>query len=139
MQLADGSKVEYRVWNPFRSKLAAAVLGGVENIYMPPGSKVMYLGGASGTTVSHVSDIVSVVKRNMLYSRRTCLGTAASRTAVVVLQCQVFVGRRRYLNALSPVVSHLWCRLGPPALSTPSNFRTVLAATLSTWRSHGRT
>lgn len=55
---ADGTKVEYRVWNPFRSKLAAAILGGVENIYMPPGSKVMYLGGASGTTVSHVSDIV---------------------------------------------------------------------------------
>ena len=59
LQLTDGTKVEYRVWNPFRSKLAAAVLGGVENIYMPPGSKVLYLGGASGTTVSHVSDIVS--------------------------------------------------------------------------------
>jgi len=58
VDLTDGTKVEYRVWNPFRSKLAAAVLGGVENIYMPPGSKVMYLGGASGTTVSHVSDIV---------------------------------------------------------------------------------
>lgn len=54
----DGTKVEYRVWNPFRSKLAAGILGGVENIYMPPGSKVMYLGAASGTTVSHVSDIV---------------------------------------------------------------------------------
>lgn len=54
----DGSKVEYRVWNPFRSKLAAAILGGVENIWMPPGSKVLYLGAASGTTVSHVSDVV---------------------------------------------------------------------------------
>ena len=28
-----GEKVEYRVWNPFRSKLAAAVLGGVDNIW----------------------------------------------------------------------------------------------------------
>ena len=55
---ADGTKVEYRVWNPFRSKLAAAVLGGVENIYMAPGSKVLYLGAASGTSVSHVSDLV---------------------------------------------------------------------------------
>nr|ABR27279.1 fibrillarin [Nyctotherus ovalis] len=52
------NKVEYRVWNPYRSKLGAAVLGGVENIYMEPGSKVLYLGAASGTTVSHVSDIV---------------------------------------------------------------------------------
>lgn len=57
---ADGTskKVEYRVWNPFRSKLAAAILGGVDNIWMGPGSKVLYLGGAAGTTVSHVSDIV---------------------------------------------------------------------------------
>lgn len=52
------TKVEYRVWNPFRSKLAAAVLGGVDNIWIKPGSKVLYLGAAAGTTVSHVSDIV---------------------------------------------------------------------------------
>lgn len=55
---AAGEKTEYRVWNPFRSKLAACVLGGVDAIHMPPGSKVLYLGAASGTSVSHVSDIV---------------------------------------------------------------------------------
>merc|ERR1712176_1732050 len=49
---------EYRVWNPFRSKLCAAILGGVDTIHMKPGSKVLYLGGAAGTTVSHVSDLV---------------------------------------------------------------------------------
>lgn len=53
-----GEKVEYRVWNPFRSKLASAIVGGIENIYMKPGSKVLYLGAASGTTVSHVADLV---------------------------------------------------------------------------------
>lgn len=60
---AEGSsdKIEYRVWNPFRSKLAAAILGGVDNIHIAPGSKVLYLGAASGTTVSHVSDIVGPV------------------------------------------------------------------------------
>ena len=52
------TKVEYRVWNPFRSKLAAAVLAGVDNIHIRPGAKVLYLGAASGTSVSHVSDIV---------------------------------------------------------------------------------
>ena len=57
---ADGNatKLEYRVWNPFRSKLAAAILGGVDNIYMAPGMKVLYLGASAGTTVSHVSDIL---------------------------------------------------------------------------------
>ena len=58
---SDKGKVEYRIWNPFRSKLAAAVLGGVDKIHMPPGSKVLYLGAASGTSVSHVSDIVGPV------------------------------------------------------------------------------
>jgi rRNA 2'-O-methyltransferase fibrillarin len=54
----DATIIEYRQWNPFRSKLASAILRGVKNIYMGPGSKVLYLGAASGTTVSHVSDIV---------------------------------------------------------------------------------
>merc|ERR1711991_498483 len=48
----------FRTWNPYRSKLAAAIYGGVENTYMGPGSAVLYLGGAAGTTVSHVSDLV---------------------------------------------------------------------------------
>lgn len=58
VQNEDGTKVEYRVWNPFRSKLAAAILGGVDEIWIKPGARVLYLGAASGTTVSHVSDIV---------------------------------------------------------------------------------
>lgn len=52
------NKLEYRIWNPFRSKLAATIVGGVQNIYIKPGSKLLYLGAASGTTVSHCSDIV---------------------------------------------------------------------------------
>jgi fibrillarin-like rRNA methylase len=51
-------QVEYRVWNPFRSKLAASILAGVDNIYVKPGSKLLYLGAASGTSVSHCSDLV---------------------------------------------------------------------------------
>lgn len=54
----DPESKEYRVWNPFRSKLAACILGQIEHIYIQPGAKVLYLGAASGTTVSHVSDIV---------------------------------------------------------------------------------
>ncbi|KAJ2331109.1 Small subunit processome complex component, partial [Coemansia sp. RSA 2681] len=48
----------YRVWNPFRSKIAAGILGGVDHIHIAPGKKVLYLGAASGTTVSHVADVV---------------------------------------------------------------------------------
>jgi len=50
--------IEYRLWDPFRSKFAAAVMKGLETVPIEPGLKVLYLGAASGTTASHVSDIV---------------------------------------------------------------------------------
>jgi fibrillarin-like pre-rRNA processing protein len=50
--------IEYRLWDAFRSKLAAAILKGVKNVPIKPGHNVLYLGAASGTTPSHVSDIV---------------------------------------------------------------------------------
>lgn len=50
--------VEYRVWDAFRSKLAGAILKGLKNVPIKPTHKVLYLGAASGTTPSHVSDIV---------------------------------------------------------------------------------
>lgn len=52
------TKTEYRVWNPFRSKLAAGIMGGIDELGIAPGKKVLYLGAASGTSVSHVSDVV---------------------------------------------------------------------------------
>lgn len=57
-EAGKGEKKEYRVWNPYRSKLAAAIVGGIDHCHIGPGSKVLYLGAASGTTVSHVSDII---------------------------------------------------------------------------------
>ena len=51
-------KEEYRIWDPFRSKLAALVLKG-SPISLKKNNSVLYLGAANGTTVSHVSDIVS--------------------------------------------------------------------------------
>ena len=50
--------IEYRLWDPFRSKLAAAVLKGLETVPIQPNDKVLYLGAATGTTASHVSDVV---------------------------------------------------------------------------------
>lgn len=49
---------EYRFWDPFRSKLAAAIMKGLKTMPIKPTHKVLYLGAASGTTASHVSDIV---------------------------------------------------------------------------------
>jgi fibrillarin-like pre-rRNA processing protein len=57
-RLVKYERVEYRVWDAFRSKLAAAILKGLETVPIKPGHTVLYLGAASGTTASHVSDII---------------------------------------------------------------------------------
>ena len=57
-RLLKYERVEYRVWDAFRSKLAAAILKGLDTVPIKPGHTVLYLGAASGTTASHVSDIV---------------------------------------------------------------------------------
>ena len=49
---------EYRIWDPFRSKLAAAMRKGLRDFPLKYGDKVLYLGASTGTTVSHVSDLV---------------------------------------------------------------------------------
>jgi len=48
--------IEYRSWNPYRSKLAAALLNNL-SFEIKPSNTVLYLGAATGTTVSHISDI----------------------------------------------------------------------------------
>jgi len=57
-RLVKSKGVEYRIWDPYRSKLAAAILKGLQTVPIQPEKKVLYLGAASGTTASHVSDMV---------------------------------------------------------------------------------
>ncbi len=63
--LVKHGNVEYRTWDPYRSKLAAAILKGLETVPIQPDHKVLYLGAASGTTASHVSDILG--KEGLVY------------------------------------------------------------------------
>lgn len=55
---------EFRSWNPYRSKLSAAILNGLD-IKINSDMKVLYLGAATGTTVSHISDIL---KNGIIFS-----------------------------------------------------------------------
>ena len=57
-RLITENNVEYREWDASKSKLASSILKGSPNIGIRKNDVVLYLGSASGTTVSHVSDIV---------------------------------------------------------------------------------
>ncbi|MHA1926378.1 MAG: fibrillarin-like rRNA/tRNA 2'-O-methyltransferase [Candidatus Thorarchaeota archaeon] len=81
-------KGDFRLWNPRRSKLAAAIQKGIREMPIQPGSRVLYLGAASGTTVSHCSDIVGPqgVIYAVEFSARTARGLlqlAESRNNIV--------------------------------------------------------
>ncbi len=49
---------EYRSWDPYRSKLAAAIIKGLPDDAVQEGERVLYLGTSTGTTPSHISDII---------------------------------------------------------------------------------
>lgn len=57
-RLVKEKDIEYREWNPRKSKLAAMILKGSSNIFIRKNDIILYLGCSSGTTVSHCSDIV---------------------------------------------------------------------------------
>ncbi|HII16479.1 TPA: fibrillarin-like rRNA/tRNA 2'-O-methyltransferase [Candidatus Woesearchaeota archaeon] len=57
-QLVKKDSIEYREWQPQRSKIAAAIQNGCNNIFIREGQAILYLGASYGTTVSHVSDLI---------------------------------------------------------------------------------
>ena len=58
-KLVEVEDNEYRIWEPRRSKLGAAIVNGINTFPFKNDSKVLYLGASSGTTPSHISDICS--------------------------------------------------------------------------------
>ena len=89
-ELVKANGTEYRTWNPYRSKLAAAILKGMRNMHIRKGANVLYLGAATGTTCSHVSDIIGMEgslycvefsERNM----RQLLGVCSARENMLPL------------------------------------------------------
>lgn len=58
-KLVEYEGTEYRLWDPRRSKLAAAILKNLETFPIKEKSKILYLGASTGTTPSHISDIAT--------------------------------------------------------------------------------
>jgi len=57
-ELIKEKNIEYRIWDFWRSKPAAAIKNGLKEFPLKEGMKILYLGIASGTTASHFSDII---------------------------------------------------------------------------------
>lgn len=79
---ADG----WRAWSPDRSKLAAMLAEDLE-VGLAPDASVLYLGAATGTTVSHVADVAGPVYAVEFAARpaRDLVGVANARSNVIPL------------------------------------------------------
>jgi len=116
----EGGKeeVEYRLWSPYNSKLAAAILRGLPILPFGPGDRVLYLGAATGTTVSHVSDmigedgVVYAVEFSSRPARDLVANVASPRRNVVPL-----VADARFPERYDPFVGEvdvLYCDVAQP-------------------------
>ena len=111
--------VEYRVWDAFRSKLAGAIIKGLQNVPIRPGYNVLYLGAASGTTPSHVSDIVG--EAGFVYciefaqrSLRDLVNNVATYRSNVVPILDDARMPERYAMFISSKVDTIYCDVAQP-------------------------
>ena len=99
--------VSYRLWSPSTSKLASMITKGMK-IPLHKDSRVLYLGAASGTTVSHVSDILT---DGIVYavefaprSARDLLSAVAGRDNVIPI-----IADARQPSRYPPFIDHVDC------------------------------
>jgi len=64
-ELVEIGGVEYRLWDPYTSKPAAAIKCGLKKFPLEKGMKILYLGLASGKTATFFSDIIG--KEGIIY------------------------------------------------------------------------
>ncbi|MCL2157406.1 MAG: fibrillarin-like rRNA/tRNA 2'-O-methyltransferase [Methanobrevibacter sp.] len=112
----ETKEVEYRIWNPHRSKLAAAFLNGLSKLKIANDSKILYLGASTGTTVSHISDIA---KDGLIYavefspvSMRKLNRLSENRPNIAPLLVDA-TKPKKYLNLIEKV-DFIYCDVAQP-------------------------
>ena len=82
----EQTKNGWRVWDPARSKLGSVLTQDID-VGLSKNAKVLYLGAANGTTVSHVADVASIVYAVEFSPQpmRDLLNVARSRKNIIPL------------------------------------------------------
>ena len=111
--------VEYRVWNPKRSKLAASLLNGLKSLDIKNDSDILYLGASTGTTVSHISDMVP---DGRIFAVEFSAVTAKKLTRLSRQRPNIYpilgdaTKPKEYLN-ITPKVDFIYCDVAQPTQS----------------------
>lgn len=115
-KLIQENNTEYRLWNPYRSKLSAGLINGLSNLDILDDEKILYLGASTGTTVSHISDIaVNGMIYAVEFSPVTCkkLVRLASRRHNIAPILGDATKPKQYLNMVEKV-DLVYCDVAQP-------------------------
>lgn len=109
---------EFRQWDVYRSKLAAAIHKGMQNFPFMGGTRVLYLGASTGTTVSHISDVIGAegivfaVEPAVRVARELLENVATRRHNVIPI---IEDGRRpRSYYSMLGIVDVVYCDIAQP-------------------------
>ena len=77
--LVEMNGKQYSIWNPYMSKLAAAIINGMEIFPILKKTKILYLDPTTEKTVKHISNIVGIngkifVVRDVMKNSKNFLG-----------------------------------------------------------------
>ncbi len=109
---------EYRIWDPFRSKLAAALTKGLKEFRITARSNVLYLGASTGTTVSHISDIVGqggrifAVESSSRVARELIFNVASKRHNVTPIIADARKPRSYF--SIFDIIDFVYCDIAQP-------------------------
>lgn len=117
-RLIQDNHKEFRQWDVYRSKLAAAIQKGMQNFPFRIGSRVLYLGASTGTTVSHISDIIGnegivfAVEPAVRVARELLENVATQRYNIIPI---VEDGRRpKSYYSIFGMVQSVYCDIAQP-------------------------
>ena len=79
----ENQKTQYRNWNPFYSKLAAALFNGLEIFPFKSDSKIFYSDNSSNTTLNHLLDIID--SKGMIYLQKNNAAKIKNLKNVVII------------------------------------------------------
>lgn len=96
-KLIKEGKNEYRIWDPLRSKLAAAIVNGLREFPITENSNTLYLGASTGTTSSHIADITP---KGLVY----CIEFAPRMMRELMINC----GQKKNMIPILADARHPW-------------------------------
>jgi fibrillarin-like pre-rRNA processing protein len=104
------NNIEFRSWNPYKSKLSATIHNGLKKLNISEKSIILYLGAATGTTVSHFADIVNngvvyAIEKSP-FSFKKLLNLCNQRKNIIPIMCDA--NHTEKYNAIVPISDFIY-------------------------------